>query len=1025
MPISKISVTFLFAILVVTTSVAWGQETTRPVEGLRENAPDHHALVGAKIVTEPGKEIANGTLIVKHGIITDIGANVEVPADAKVWNVEGRTIYPGFIDAYSEVEVKGSRVKGNAAHWNALIVPERRVADQWTGDENAHKDYRKAGFVARLIAPNDGIIRGASALVSTKATTADRSVLVAEVAQHIRLTARRGGRDYPRSPMGAVALARQTFYDSQWYALAWKTFRNQKGIERPESNRSLQTLVEFSESDRPIVFSTPDEQYLLRADQFAREFQLNAIFRGSGSEYRRLNEVIETSRPIILPLNFPSPPDVSTASNVANVSLERLMHWDHAPSNPAILDKAGVELAFSTHQLKGKGEFLKNMRIAVKRGLSSETALSGLTTTPARMFGVDDRMGKLARGYQASFIVADGDIFHDKSKLIETWVDGQRFEIDSQPKNDLTGEYAIEAGSTRFTILISSHKPLKVSIKSGDKNAELKKAKIENRQLVGSFDSELIGKQGISWLSAAILDDKKSAAKLMGELVWPDGTTDQFAATGKPIVNAKEKSDDSNEDSNKKEKDAAKSDVNLVSFPINYPLGSFGLESQPNQLELIAFKNATIWTCAESGTIQNATLLVRKGVIVSVGENIDIPENARVVDCAGKHITPGIIDCHSHMATDGGVNEGSQAITSEVRIGDFIDASDINIYRQLAGGVTTSNILHGSANPIGGQNQVIKLRWGANPEQLKFAEAPKGIKFALGENVKQANWGDQYTTRYPQTRMGVEQIIRDAFLAARQYRDRWIDWRTNGKGMPPRRDLELDALVEVLEQKRWIHCHSYRQDEILALLRTLESFNIRIGTLQHILEGYKIAEVMKAHGAMGSSFSDWWAYKFEVYDAIPFNGSLMHQVGVNVSFNSDDRELARHLNHEAAKAIKYGGVSEVEALKFVTLNPAIQLRIDHLVGSLAAGKHADLVIWNGPPLSTLSRCEQTWVDGRKYFDFDQDRTDRKKWRNMKNTLVQKILNSGKEMTKQEKETVSERDFWPRVDLYCRHRLGRN
>jgi N-acetylglucosamine-6-phosphate deacetylase len=411
------------------------------------------------------------------------------------------------------------------------------------------------------------------------------------------------------------------------------------------------------------------------------------------------------------------------------------------------------------------------------------------------------------------------------------------------------------------------------------------------------------------------------------------------------------------------------------------------------------------------------SILLSSGSIAAIGSEIEVPASARRIDAKGKHVTPGIIDCHSHMATDGGVNEGSQAITAEVRIGDFVDATDISIYRQLAGGVTTANILHGSANPIGGQNQVIKLRWGALPEQLKFDTAPGGIKFALGENVKQSNWSNP-TDRYPQTRMGVEQLIRDAFLAAQQYGESWKQWETNRRGLPPRRDLELEALLEILNHERWIHCHSYRQDEILALLRTLESFRIQIGTLQHVLEGYKVAKEMAAHGAMGSAFSDWWAYKFETYDAIPFNGALMHRAGVVVSFNSDDAELARHLNHEAAKAVKYGGVSPQEALKFVTLNPAKQLRIDQYVGSLEVGKHADLVLWSGPPLSILSRCEQTWIDGRRYFSRDEDRQLRERDAKLRAHIVKQILASGEAAAKPGDVKKTERELWPRHDEYC-------
>ena len=348
-----------------------------------------------------------------------------------------------------------------------------------------------------------------------------------------------------------------------------------------------------------------------------------------------------------------------------------------------------------------------------------------------------------------------------------------------------------------------------------------------------------------------------------------------------------------------------------------------------------------------------------------------------------------------------------------------MDANDITIYRQLAGGVTAANILHGSANPIGGQNQVIKLRWGMDGEGLKFSEAPPGVKFALGENVKQSNRMDG-GGRYPTTRMGVEQLFRDTFEAARDYARRMDNWQKTRRGIPPRRDLEMEALVEIVQGKRWIHCHSYRQDEILALLRVLEEYGITVGTLQHILEGYKVADELAKHGAMASAFSDWWAYKFEVYDAIPHAGALMHQQGVVVSFNSDDGELARHLNQEAAKAVKYGGVPREDALKFVTLNPAKQLRIDHLVGSLETGKQADFVVWNGDPMSNFTRCEQTWVDGRRYFHREEDDQLRQTARQKRNTLIQKVLSSGEEMRGAGERDAEASELWPRIDEYCAH-----
>ena len=380
----------------------------------------------------------------------------------------------------------------------------------------------------------------------------------------------------------------------------------------------------------------------------------------------------------------------------------------------------------------------------------------------------------------------------------------------------------------------------------------------------------------------------------------------------------------------------------------------------------VIIQNATIWTCGPEGVITNGSIRIANGRIVEVGHTLSPPESfdGIVIGAKGMHVTPGLIDCHSHSMILGGVNEGTLPSTAMVRIGDVVNSETGNIYRQLAGGLTTANLLHGSANPIGGQNQVIKLRHGAPPDGLKFAHAPPGIKFALGENVKQSNWGDDKTTRFPQTRMGVKTFFNNRFTAARQY----LADQLREDVAPIRRNLELEAIGEIINGKRLIHCHSYRQDEMLIFMRTMERFGVKIGTLQHVLEGYKIADEIAAHGAGASAFSDWWAYKFEVYDAIPYAGSLMHARGAVVSFNSDSSDLARRMNLEAAKAVKYGDTSEEDALKFVTLNPAKQLHIDQWVGSLEVGKDADFVLWSGHPLSTQSICEQTWIEGKQYYD---------------------------------------------------------
>jgi imidazolonepropionase-like amidohydrolase len=406
-------------------------------------------------------------------------------------------------------------------------------------------------------------------------------------------------------------------------------------------------------------------------------------------------------------------------------------------------------------------------------------------------------------------------------------------------------------------------------------------------------------------------------------------------------------------------------------------------------------QNATLLTITH-GTIDKGSILIRDGKIAAVGTNVTVPQGATVIDATGKFVMPGIIDCHSHIAVDGSVNEGSVSVSSMVGIEDVLNPDDIDIYRGLAGGVTTANVLHGSANAIGGKTQVIKLRWGKDAEALKFEGALPGIKFALGENPKRSGRIPipGIEGRYPQTRMGVMDTIREAFVQAKDYQKKWTDYRAKvSKGdktaIAPARDLKLDALVEVLEGKRLVHAHSYVGDEILQLIRTAEEMGFKVATFQHVLEGYRVADEIARHGAGASTFSDWWAYKFEVYEAIPYNAALMTERGVVVSINSDSAEEDRHLNQEAAKTMKYGGMSEVEALKMVTLNPAKQLRIDNRVGSIDVGKDADLVVYNVHPLSTYSVPQQVLIDGQVYFDRQKDLDARAAAEKEKKTLVDK------------------------------------
>jgi imidazolonepropionase-like amidohydrolase len=399
----------------------------------------------------------------------------------------------------------------------------------------------------------------------------------------------------------------------------------------------------------------------------------------------------------------------------------------------------------------------------------------------------------------------------------------------------------------------------------------------------------------------------------------------------------------------------------------------------------LVLQNATILTVTKGTFV--GSILIRDGKIVEAGQKVLVRPGAKVIDATGQYIMPGIIDCHSHIAADS-INEGSVSVSSMVGIRDVLDPEDVDIYRALAGGVTTANVLHGSANSIGGTNSVIKMRWGKDAQGLLFEGAKPGIKFALGENPKrrgntvQAFGSDGSTLRYPATRMGVEDVIRQAFTEAKQYQAEWKAYNDAkskcADAFPPRRNLKLEPLMEILEGKRLVHAHCYRQDEILMLLRLADEFGFKIKTLQHVLEGYKVAKEIAAHGAGASTFSDWWSYKVEAFDAIPFNAAIMQRKGVLVSLNSDSAELMRHLNQEAAKAVKYGGVTEDEALAMITINPAKQLEIDKWVGSIEAGKVADLTIYDKHPLSNYAKVQKVFIDGELYFDRDQELVERPK-----------------------------------------------
>jgi imidazolonepropionase-like amidohydrolase len=966
---------------------------TTPPEGIRTNTPAVHAFINARIISSPGKIVENGTLIIRDGVIQSVGTTAP-PPDARIWDMKGLTIYPGFIDAYSDYGIP-SRPEGKtdtvprpsqeargAAYWNKAVAAQKDAAELFLPDPERAEKLRTQGFTSALIVPAGGIFKGRSAVVNLGNGKPNELILRSNVAQHVKLGANPSDETYPSSLMGAIALIRQVLLDADWYRKAHEAFTQHPSLPRPEVNEPLAALEGVLTATVPIVIETADEFDILRAHKIAQEFSLNLMVRGNGQEYKRLDAVKATGRPILLPVNFPDVPSVQRPEEALQVTLSELSHWDEAPENPGRLYHSGVQFAFTSAMLKDAGAFLSQVRAAVERGLPRDAALGALTTTPARLFGVEQYIGSLEPGKSANFIVTSADLFAKKTVIRETWIDGKRYELKPPPESDPRGTWNVKIAGLAVTdtlrlTLKGDADSLRGTFSRGRREVKFTAVNLSGSSLSLVSPSDSIGFPGIVRMSATV-----GALFMAGSGDWSNGETFVWSATrGSPFT---------------PETDTAKPRPPVMaSFPPVYPPGEFGRKTIPEQPATVLVRGATIWTCGPGGKLEDADLLVEKGRIISVGRHLSAPSKAMIIEGTGKHVTPGIIDAHSHTAGFGGVNEAGQAISAETRIGDVIDADDIDIYRELAGGLTVAHVLHGSANPIGGQCQLIKLRWGSLPDEMAFSGAPPTIKFALGENVKQSNWGDRFTTRYPQTRMGVEQLIRDEFQAALDYEKSQQRYSREGKGIPPRRDLELEAILEVLRGKRFIHCHAYRQDEILMLMRVAEDFGFRVRTFQHILEGYKVADAMAKHGASASSFSDWWAYKLEVYDAIPYNGALMYDQGVLVSFNSDSDELARRLNLEAAKAVKYGGVPEEEALKFVTLNPAKQLMVDNRVGSLEQGKDADFVIWNGNPLSTFTLCEQTWIDGRRYFDREEDRLLNETARQQRATLIQKALTSRK------------------------------
>ncbi|WP_291115657.1 amidohydrolase family protein [Flavobacterium sp. UBA6135] len=946
-------------------------------DGVRQNFKSKIAITNATVYVSPTQKLEKATILLEGDRIVEIGTNITIPKNVTVIDATGKTIYSSFIDLYSEFGMakppatpRGGGMNATSYepsrqgyYWNDHIKPEYQAFENVTYDAKSAAGLREIGFGTVVSHNSDGIIAGTGLLWTLNdADNNATRILNQKVSQHFTFRRSRNSRQaYPSSLMGSMALLRQVYHDAEWY-------------EKGNSKTVDLSLDAFNQNKKLLqIFNAGDKLNALRAATIGKEFGVNYLIKGSGNEFERIEEIKKTGATYIIPLEFPEAYDVSNSFLAYQVSLTDMKFWNQAPFNLKILAENNVNFILTASDLKNQKEFLTQLRKAVAYGLPKEKALAALTTIPAQLLNQSANLGSLKKGSLANFIITSGDLFESKTILHENWVQGNRTILSKFDGLDSRGTYDLVINQINYE--------LKIEGEAAKPEAKITKDSI-------SFDTKT--QFNDPWINLLVKSKDTTAkgymrlngvfdnAAFKGTATLEDGSVIPWSAKLKEPNKVKEK--------------PTEEIVVPEMVPIAYPNVAFGNKEKPKQ-ETLLFKNATVWTGESEGILKETDVLIQNGKIIRIGKNIS-GANAKTIDATGKHLTAGIIDEHSHIAISSGVNEGGQNSSAEVTIEDVINSEDINIYRNLSGGVTSANLLHGSANPIGGRAAFIKLKWGYSPEEMLVKEAPKYIKFALGENVKQSNWGTG-GSRFPQSRMGVEQVYEDYFTQALAYEKEWKTYNASKSKtkIKPRYDIEMEVLVEILNKKRFITCHSYVQSEINMLMKLADRYQFKIQTFTHILEGYKVADKMAAHGVGGSTFSDWWGYKFEVKDAIPHNAALMQGEGVLVSINSDDAEMSRRLNQEAAKTVKYGNVSEEEAWNFVTLNPARLLQVDNRLGSIKVGKDADVVLWSESPLSIYAKVEKTIIDGIVFYDLEQSEAIIENIQKERNLMINQLLDA--------------------------------
>ncbi len=976
--------TWVLGMALVLCFLAVGRLSGAPHEPEHASASDPIPAVafkGAKIVVQPGTVIENGTVIVRDGLIEAVGADIEIPYDARTIDADGMIIYPGFIDAGSprgipEGEASG-RVTGSGPDRRDIdlatqiaaatqqvnrkgIYPDYSSSRYVDVSDKDAKDWRSIGVTTVHVMPSGELLNGTTTLVALDDPdlTARRDrVLIADYAMAGGWRA--SGDGYPGSLMGSVAHLRQTLLDGMHYATSWEIYnRVRRGVRRPPVDPAMEAVGRLLRREIPVIFPADDIDQVYRAKNLAEEFGLNLMIDGAQEGFELVDDLRNLGAPIILRIDFPrepvlgestsrrafmfflgtdqeeEEPEVDVRVPVAKgVHEERMRQWKQRLANPATLDAAGLEFVLASNGTKDGKEFLKNLRLAIENGLDANVALDALTRRPAKLFGASDQLGTVEPGKIANLAIWTGPFEEESSKVRYSMVNGHLFDLKEKKKE---GRGSDKEG-----------KP--------DEAADADKPDADKPDASADSDQD-----------ATEADDSDQASKTTDETDTESTAKrdDADQSDQEPDAAKGEASSEDDEQPSSRRKKQKEDEIVQLDWPVETDASRVPTTQTGGN---VFIRNANVIT-AVGDTLPGTSILVQDGRIAAIGTDLVPPAGVTVIDGTDAWVMPGIIDCHSHMVAGG--NEGTLSVTPEVRCIDNIRSDDLTVYRAAAGGVTAANVLHGSANTIGGQRIIIRMKYKANPSDLLFPNFPEGIKFALGENVIRNE------NRYPNTRMGVESVLRMAFDAARQYKAEWSDYNAlsdeeKSRTIPPRRDLRLETLQRVLDNEILVHCHCYNAGEILMLLKTFTRYGIRELTLEHGLEAYKIAPEIASfgdHGAYLSTFADFWGYKVEAYDAVPYNVALIQAAGGVPILNSDSGERVRRLNHDAAKMVRWGGLSYEDAIRSITLNPARALHIDDQVGSIEVGKRADLALFNGHPLNTFSRVFMTLVDGEVVFE---------------------------------------------------------